>query len=189
MSRYAHALRSFLRWLALVGSLASGLAFVACDDDKGTRVCANETCTCGERRECSFACSHPPCHVVCERGASCEGECANGTCTCAERAACDFQCEAPPCHVTCAADNPTCNGTCANGTCDCGPGSQCDFTCESGPCHTLCGAGSSCVVHCPNAQAGTQDCDITRCESGQITICPDGKTTTCNASCPPSDGD
>lgn len=55
MSRYAHALRSFLRWLALVGSLASGLAFVACDDDKGTRVCANETCTCGERRELSMA--------------------------------------------------------------------------------------------------------------------------------------
>ena len=167
--------------------LLCGLSSAACDDGDKVQRCGNGTCTCQESRECSFECSAPPCHVQCERGSSCSGACANGECTCAEHASCNFQCDAPPCHVNCEGDNDTCSGTCANGSCDCGPGSTCEFSCQSGPCHTLCAAGSSCVVHCPNAPAGTQDCDITRCEGGQVTVCPDGKTTVCNASCPSGD--
>ncbi|MFT3926873.1 MAG: hypothetical protein QM778_30285 [Myxococcales bacterium] len=168
-------------------ALFLSLANSHCQDDHSPDRCANGTCICDAREDCQFACEAPPCHVACGADSTCSGACANGECTCGERASCGFVCDAPPCHVTCDGSNPACSGECANGTCDCRPGSSCEFTCLSGPCHTLCGAGSSCVVHCPNAPAGSQDCDIARCESGSITLCPDGKSTTCNASCPVGD--
>jgi hypothetical protein len=165
--------------------LLAGLVAVACDDDQGSHArCDNGTCTCAALGECELECAAPPCHVLCEEGSQCDAACANGECACEERASCAFRCDAPPCHVRCEGENPSCAGTCANGTCECGPDSQCEFTCGSGPCHTLCGAGSSCVVHCPQGTPGSQNCDITQCASGEVTLCPDGRATTCNAPCP-----
>ncbi|AKT42832.1 uncharacterized protein CMC5_070600 [Chondromyces crocatus] len=160
---------------------------VTCDgnnpDCRGA--CANGECICGTGSSCDFRCDAPPCHVTCEGdNPDCEGTCANGQCTCAVGSSCDFDCGAPPCHVTCEGDNPDCEGTCANGTCACGPRSSCEFTCESGPCHTTCDEGSTCVVHCANGNAGTQDCDITACAIGDVVVCPGGRATTCGAPCP-----
>jgi hypothetical protein len=146
--------------------------------------CANGACACDQGANCEFACKAPPCHVSCGQDSTCTGSCANGECTCQQGASCTFACDAPPCHVTCDGDNASCDGTCADGTCDCGPGSDCQFRCLSGPCHTQCREGARCVVSCPNGNAGTQDCDISTCAAGQVTVCPGGRAITCNAPCP-----
>lgn len=160
------------------------LTFAAsCDGDR-QRDCSNRACSCPEGHDCEISCHAPPCNVTCEQGSRCEATCANGMCTCQEGASCDFACKAPPCHVRCAGQHDRCDGTCANGTCACGPDSSCAFVCESGPCHVECPAGARCVVLCPHAPAGTQDCDIVRCAAGSPTLCPGLGATTCNAECP-----
>jgi hypothetical protein len=160
--------------------LLLGLA-PACRHDEE---CSNGTCVCGAGENCDIGCAAPPCHVECDDRSTCSGTCANGDCTCDESARCDFSCASPPCQVICAGDNPSCAGTCANGTCTCGPNSSCQFTCSAGPCHTSCAAGSTCVVACPAATAGTEDCDIVSCAAGEAVVCPNGGATTCNAACP-----
>ncbi len=169
-------MRTVLSLLVLAGLLGS--VGVACKE----AVCENGTCRCESDAECDFTCEAPPCHVDCDAGSDCTGACANGTCVCDAGATCDFSCDAPPCHVTCAGDNPSCNGTCANGTCTCNAGSTCAFTCGAGPCHVTC--EGTCVVDCPPGTAGTQNCDITSCSAGEITVCPSGAATTCGAPCP-----
>lgn len=161
---------------------------VGCDRGPG-HDCSNRECVCPEGRDCELSCHAPPCNVTCEESSRCEAECANGTCACQRGASCAFLCTAPPCHVRCAGDNERCDGTCANGSCVCGQASSCEFVCESGPCHSECPEGASCVVRCPNAPAGTQDCDITRCWAGPPLLCPDGRATTCNAACPAPEPD
>ncbi|HEX6241903.1 MAG TPA: hypothetical protein VFZ61_13435 [Polyangiales bacterium] len=173
-----------LCFLAYVVMLAAPLA---CDRGRDGD-CSNRACTCKAGHDCELSCEAPPCDVSCEQGARCDAVCANGSCRCGPDARCDFACKAPPCHVECAGDNPQCDGTCANGTCACGTNSSCFFRCESGPCHTTCPQGASCVVLCPNAPAGTQDCDILECWAGAPTLCPGLGATVCNASCP-GDGD
>lgn len=163
------------------------LLSVGCDDDGRERDCSNDACECPEGQRCELSCDAPPCNVRCEADSSCQATCANGMCSCAAGAVCEFSCGAPPCHVQCAGDNERCDGTCANGSCVCGPNSSCAFTCQSGPCHAECPAGASCVVLCPNAPAGTQDCNITQCASGAPTICPGAQATTCDAECPALD--
>lgn len=174
--------RSYALFLFLGLSLFFALA--ACDRHK--RDCSNDSCSCPAGDDCTLSCRAPPCNVTCEEDSSCEATCANGTCRCDAHASCDFACGAPPCHVRCGGDNAHCDGTCANGTCACGARSSCQFVCESGPCHTECPEGASCVVLCPNATAGTQNCDIIRCGSGAPTLCPGLNATTCNAECPPA---
>jgi hypothetical protein len=148
------------------------------------RDCSNDSCTCPAGADCELSCHAPPCNVTCENDSSCEATCANGMCSCEPHASCDFACGAPPCHVRCGGDNAHCNGSCANGTCACGERSSCQFVCESGPCHNECPQGASCVVLCPNATAGTQNCDIVRCWAGAPVLCPGLHATTCNAACP-----
>lgn len=162
------------------------LALDGCDRDH-RRDCSNETCFCPNGLSCELSCSAPPCNVACGEESSCEAACANGTCSCERGASCAFQCGAPPCHVRCAGGHERCDGTCANGTCACGVDSACVFECESGPCHSECPSGASCVVLCPNATAGTQDCDIISCWAGAPVLCPGGHATTCNAPCPDAD--
>jgi hypothetical protein len=162
----------------------AALLSLACD--RHHHDCSNNTCICPAHSDCDLSCHAPPCNVTCEDNARCDATCANGTCSCQDHASCDFRCGAPPCHVRCSGDNDRCDGTCANGTCACGENSSCLFTCQSGPCHTECPEGASCVVLCPNAPAGTQDCDIVRCAAGLPVLCPGLGATTCNADCPPA---
>ena len=148
------------------------------------RDCSNRACRCPAHDDCELTCHAPPCNVTCGEGARCDATCANGSCTCERGARCAFECGAPPCHVRCEGDHAQCDGTCANGTCRCGVDSSCEFTCQSGPCHTECPRGASCVVRCPHAPAGTQDCDIIECWTGAPTLCEGLEATVCNASCP-----
>ncbi len=169
-------------WKIVLAAATFALA-IGCGGPSGD--CSDGTCVCPANAACNFSCASPPCHVDCGSGASCSGTCANGDCTCELGASCSFACGAPPCHVNCAGGNPMCDGACADGTCTCAEGSACHFRCESGPCHTVCPAGASCVVACPNpGVAGTQDCDITSCGSGEPIVCPDGITLACGAKCP-----
>jgi hypothetical protein len=154
------------------------------DNPRCSGECANGDCTCGENSSCDFACLSPPCHVRCAESAECSGECANGTCTCDRGASCGFTCQSGPCHVKCAGDNELCSGECANGGCTCGANSTCNFTCTDHNCSASCAAGSHCALECPDGRAGEQGCRFSACASGEPTICPDGRTTTCNAPCP-----
>jgi hypothetical protein len=159
------------------------LALVGCDRDE-RRDCSNRACVCPNGADCELTCAAPPCNVACGEDSRCEATCANGMCSCERGASCAFECGSPPCHVRCDGENERCDGTCANGTCACGVDSACEFVCESGPCHSECASGASCVVLCPNAPAGTQDCDIVECWAGAPVLCPGGQATTCNAACP-----
>lgn len=154
------------------------------DNPHCSGACANGDCTCGTGSDCDLRCDAPPCHASCEDGSTCTAECANGDCTCGRGSRCAFECNAGPCHVTCDGDNEICSGVCSNGTCSCGPDSGCEFTCDAGPCHTECAAGSTCLVRCPNGNAGTQDCDILSCAAGEPVVCPDGMATVCGVPCP-----
>jgi len=159
--------------------LALGFSSFACTK---TEDCTNGECTCEPGEACSFECTTPPCHVDCAgQNASCSGICGNSSCTCGAGSSCEFDCQSGPCHVECAGDNPSCSGVCANGTCSCEAGSSCAFSCLDNNCKFNC--SGDCAVYCANGP-GSQGCQIHSCGSGDPTICPDGKWTTCGQDCP-----
>jgi len=168
-------------WMALVGVGLLG----GCEDDDDPNLCNNGECRCAVGDACALYCTAPPCHVLCAGdNPSCIGVCGNGDCDCLPGSHCEFDCHSPPCHVNCENDT-TCSGVCANGTCTCGERSSCEFVCADGNCWADCLAGSSCVLGCPLGNPGEQGCTI-NC-SGNVTVCPDGLHTVCNADCPSTD--
>lgn len=148
--------------------------------------CANGECSCGPGSDCEFTCKAEPCHVDCE-DSNCDGECGNGDCTCERGSECSFSCKSGPCHVICEGDNDRCDGQCANGSCSCGPDSTCFFECTDANCSFICEPGSSCSATCPGGTPGAQGCRFTQCAAGTATVCPDGETIVCGASCPGED--
>ncbi|HXX67912.1 MAG TPA: hypothetical protein VEK07_12050 [Polyangiaceae bacterium] len=172
------------RFSVLAGILAlAGILVLAACHGSAQGDCSNGTCGCPGGTTCDFTCDSPPCSIDCLSGSTCSAPCADGTCTCEEGAACDFACESGPCQVSCVGSNPSCAGQCWDGECTCGSGSACAFQCASPPCHATCAPDSSCVVTCPTGTAGASNCDLS-CGGVTATVCSDGVTLTCNASCP-----
>src|SRR6185503_20569709 len=137
---------------------------------------------CGTGSHCNFACQSPPCHVNCAPGTTCSGVCANGDCDCGVGSSCSFTCASGPCHVLCSGGNPSCNGQCSDGTCRCEAGGSCRFVCLDANCHVECAPGATCLLDCPDGNAGA-GCDFSECAAGQTT-CSGGLVASCGAACP-----
>jgi hypothetical protein len=103
-------------------------------------------------------------------------------CTC-NGDTCAFTCASPPCDADCI-NVATCTAECGAATCNCQGASDCDFTCVQANCAVACQSGSQCSLDCDTLTPESAQCDITVCQGGAVTLCPDNRTLVCNKPCP-----